>query len=144
MQMPQCSVLGRAPKRPHACRVFGLAVSVLFAAGFATRSDAQAPAFLVRDINPSEVVTFTFPEQFMPAGGVTFFAASLLASGGDRELWRTDGTPAGTVLVKARLTLSSHFDNNPLTKAITIMTAMTMRTTSAARRLARCGSCARK
>src|SRR5207247_10380157 len=38
------------------------------------------------------------PRQFVEAGGIVFFTADDGVNG--IELWRTDGTPAGTMLVK--------------------------------------------
>src|SRR2546428_1971648 len=56
-------------------------------------------ARLVKDIAP--VLTLaanSYPAQFVESGGVVFFTARDGANG--TELWRTDGTAAGTVLVK--------------------------------------------
>jgi ELWxxDGT repeat protein len=50
---------------------------------------------LVKDINP---VGASWPASFTPAGGRVFFTADDGMAG--RELWRTNGTPAGTVRVK--------------------------------------------
>lgn len=55
---------------------------------------------LVRDINPSGG---SYPVSLENVNGTMFFTASdgTLAGGGiDRELWKSDGTEAGTVLVK--------------------------------------------
>src|SRR4051812_7330089 len=53
--------------------------------------DAQ----LISDIGPASVGSD--PQDFTDVGGVTFFSATTPAAG--RELWRTDGTAAGTKLV---------------------------------------------
>src|SRR5215468_7700827 len=51
------------------------------------------PAYRVKDITPLD----SFPTSFTQVGATTFFSASD-ASG--TELWKSDGTPSGTVLVK--------------------------------------------
>jgi ELWxxDGT repeat protein len=53
-----------------------------------------AGAHLVRDINVSGD---SVPYEITPVGNVAFFAAT---GPGGRELWKTDGTEAGTVRVK--------------------------------------------
>ena len=62
------------------------------------RAHAQAPAYLVKDINVLPVVLSSEPGPFVTVGGTTVFSAFTPSSG--RELWTTDGTAAGTVLVK--------------------------------------------
>lgn len=59
---------------------------------------AQAPAYLVADLNthPAHAVS-SFPGDFAMLGGRAYFAATDAPHG--RELWRTDGTTAGTELV---------------------------------------------
>jgi ELWxxDGT repeat protein len=49
---------------------------------------------LVKDINPIPAVAGSNPEGYVAAGGVAFFNAEDSLTG--HELWRTDGTPAGT------------------------------------------------
>ena len=56
------------------------------------------PASLVKDINPSMTGSSSSPFEFTYVNGLTFFVARDLLRG--EELWRTDGTPAGTFLVK--------------------------------------------
>jgi ELWxxDGT repeat protein/cysteine-rich repeat protein len=57
---------------------------------------AQAAPYLVRDINTA-VVVGARPSGLTDVAGTLFFAASDRTSG--RELWKTDGTAAGTVRV---------------------------------------------
>src|SRR6185503_12775270 len=79
-----------------------LAWCLMGAAGLAlapaSRVDAQAPAFLVRDVNRESPLTASGPRSFLTIGQVTFFVAETPATGG--ELWLTDGTTGGTFLVK--------------------------------------------
>jgi ELWxxDGT repeat protein len=63
---------------------------------------ASAPALgltphLVKDINPTSVPGSSNPRRYVTVGGLTFFSADDGESG--RELWRTDGTAAGTFQV---------------------------------------------
>ena len=53
------------------------------------------PPRLVRDINLT--TAGSDPSQFTAVGDVGYFAATDISSG--RELWRSDGTAAGTTLV---------------------------------------------
>ena len=67
------------------------------------RSDGtQQGTVLVKDINTNTNINLgnisSFPNGFTDVNGVVCFAATDLAGG--TELWRTDGTAAGTVLVK--------------------------------------------
>src|SRR5262245_52744934 len=65
----------------------------------AAPADAQAPAFLVRDINAVPgAVESSSPQLLVQVGTTTFFTAWTPQTG--RELWRSDGTEAGTTLVK--------------------------------------------
>src|SRR5437879_1125330 len=50
---------------------------------------------LLKDINPSPLNSN--PAQFTPVGNATYFVAN---DGHGTELWKSDGTAAGTVLVK--------------------------------------------
>ena len=59
------------------------------------RSPAQLP-MLVKDINPGGGTSFPF--AFTDVNGTIFFGAR--DASGNRELWKTDGTAAGTKLVK--------------------------------------------
>src|SRR5436309_896858 len=61
------------------------------------RPDTQA--FLVKDIDDSfNTAAGSSPGPFVEAGGTVFFTANDRTSAG---LWRTDGTAAGALLVKA-------------------------------------------
>jgi len=66
------------------------------------RSDGTADGtFMLADIWAG--ANSSFPQSFTPSGGTAFFVASNgLGFGGapGRELWRTDGTPTGTAMVK--------------------------------------------
>src|SRR5262245_14742102 len=57
------------------------------------------PAQMLKDINTGPTsYSGSFPAGFVECGGVAFFTAFTLETG--RELWKSDGTEAGTVLVK--------------------------------------------
>ena len=76
----------------------GLVLTVLWLQGSLA---AAQPASLVKDIHtgllpPSD--RGSFPDQIVEAGGVIFFTASDRIHG--LELWRTDGTAAGTFLIR--------------------------------------------
>jgi len=49
---------------------------------------------LVKDINTVPAAASSNPQNFAPVGSTIFFSAS------GAELWKTDGTAAGTVLVQ--------------------------------------------
>ena len=69
--------------------------AVLFSAGPA---QGQVPALLVKDMNIETTGVSSNPIGFVTLGETTFFAASTASRG--HELWKTDGTEAGTVMVK--------------------------------------------
>lgn len=86
---------------------------LLFAAGFFTSAGSElwstdgttAGTRLVKDINPRTTFreNHSAPAEFTTiGGGIALFAATTagLPSSGNRELWRTDGTTAGTRRVK--------------------------------------------
>jgi ELWxxDGT repeat protein len=59
--------------------------------------DRTAPAtFLLKDIRPGAFSSF--PQQMVNVNGVIFFIANDGSTG--YELWKSDGTPSGTVLVR--------------------------------------------
>src|SRR5213596_2786294 len=61
------------------------------------RPDTEA--FLVKDIDDSfNTAAGSSPGPFVEAGGTVFFTAN---DGTSPGLWRADGTPSGTVMVKA-------------------------------------------
>ena len=53
---------------------------------------------LLRDLNTNLSKDSSDPRQFTEVGSLAYFVAKTVAEG--TELWRTDGTPAGTYLVK--------------------------------------------
>jgi len=63
------------------------------------RMERSAAPFMVKDINPGS--GSSYPDYLTDVNGTLFFTASDGASG--QELWRTDATEAGTVLVKRHL-----------------------------------------
>src|SRR4051794_33225168 len=65
-----------------------------------TSDGTQAGTLLVKDINPGAEgsTTYDYPSSPIAAGGRLFFAASDGAHG--TELWKTDGTDGGTVMVR--------------------------------------------
>jgi ELWxxDGT repeat protein len=56
------------------------------------------PAHLVKDIFNLPAAAGSNPQKFAQVGSTVFFAASDTANG--TELWKTDGTPGGTMLVR--------------------------------------------
>jgi ELWxxDGT repeat protein len=60
----------------------------------------QAPAFLVRDINADQPTLYSYePSQESEGAGPVFYYVANDGIHGN-EIWRTDGTPAGTFLLK--------------------------------------------
>ena len=87
----------RTPSRPSLI-LASVVLLLLWATALDLGAD-QGPARLIRDINrvPSGDMA-SFPAAFAQLGGITLFEAQTPETG--RELWRTDGTAAGTVLVR--------------------------------------------
>src|SRR5262249_58532624 len=70
----------------------------------------EAGTVLVKDINPGSAFGYGYgsrPYELTAVGGTLFFTADDGAHG--RELWKSNGTEAGTVLVK-----DNNPDNNPI------------------------------
>src|SRR3990172_5292878 len=65
--------------------------------GLASPAAAQR-AFQVKDINPVPEVTGSLPYSLVKSGAFVFFLADDGLNGG--ALWRSDGTGAGTLLLK--------------------------------------------
>lgn len=62
--------------------------------------EAAATVALVKDINPgASAFISSNPAQLVAIGDVLYFSATSTAFGGT-ELWKSDGTAAGTALVK--------------------------------------------
>ena len=57
----------------------------------------SAAPVLLKDVNPS--TASSFPREFADVGGTLFYAASEGGSAHE-DLWKSDGTPTGTVRVK--------------------------------------------
>ncbi|HJZ50149.1 MAG TPA: ELWxxDGT repeat protein, partial [Roseiflexaceae bacterium] len=84
--------------RPGAARL-GAALAVLVALAAVFSAHAAGPAQLVQDINTNlNPGPSSFPSEFETIGAVTYFAATDSSHGS--ELWKTDGTAAGTLLVR--------------------------------------------
>jgi ELWxxDGT repeat protein len=79
-------------------RTLAAAAFVTWLGAAALPASARGPAFLVRDIKTLPDALGSRPRDFVTVGGVAYF----FAERGREEpaLWRTDGTPAGTRLVK--------------------------------------------
>ncbi len=66
---------------------------LLVALALGANAAQGAEPYLVRDINQVPTPAQSFPGSFGAFGGVAIFAANV---GDERELWRSDGTEAGT------------------------------------------------
>ncbi|MBL0307321.1 MAG: hypothetical protein IPQ25_15210 [Chitinophagaceae bacterium] len=53
---------------------------------------------IAKDINTSALTESSAPNDMIEIGGTVFFSAYTFNRG--RELWKSDGTPGGTVVVK--------------------------------------------
>jgi trimeric autotransporter adhesin len=72
---------------------------------------ARAQLTLVKDISPGTDNLGSFPENFLVINNVAYFRA--LTSSDGEELWRSDGTAAGTVMVKNIYHTHPLQDSNP-------------------------------
>jgi ELWxxDGT repeat protein len=73
---------------------------------------------LVKDVTPGSVGTFNsndYTQQLATVGGSVYFCIST-GGGNYQDLWKSDGTPAGTTLVK-QMPLLNFGDNPHLTGA---------------------------
>src|SRR5262245_37843136 len=59
---------------------------------------SNTPPELPRDVNAVNISTGSLPAEFVNLNGVALFSAQTPAAG--KELWRSDGTSAGTWLVR--------------------------------------------
>ncbi len=89
----------RRAEKPRYARLSCAAV-LLVATWLGTATPASAgPAYLVKDVNTEpDPRTHSQPREWAAIGDVTYFAANDGIHG--MELWRTDGTTAGTWMVK--------------------------------------------
>src|SRR6188768_1419314 len=74
------------------------ALALLMFFALRTGAGGAAPPLMVKDINKVSVTMGSDPAGFAAAGTTVFFSAGDATHG--RELWRTDGTPEGTAMVK--------------------------------------------
>ena len=71
------------------------------------------PAYKVRELNPTFNAANAYPGYFVDLNGVALFTA---ISPAGRELWRSDGTAAGTLMVKDVFPGSTSSETNYLTR----------------------------
>src|SRR5205085_1262186 len=89
--------LRRRSFREHTLRM--LVVAVLIALAVGRSAYAANPAAQVKDINTGASAPIgSTPSHLVAVGSTLFFTADDGSRGA--ELWKTDGTPGGTVLVK--------------------------------------------
>jgi ELWxxDGT repeat protein len=68
------------------------------AVGLPVIAGTQTPALVANDFGSRSSLIRSHADQLVRTGGTTFFVADTPSTG--TELWKTDGTEAGTVLVK--------------------------------------------
>ncbi len=85
----------RSPILPWLARLGAVAISAAMVLMFAAPAKAGGAPMLVRDINPGGSSN---PTGLTNVGGTLFFAATDGSHG--RELWKSDGTTAGTRMVR--------------------------------------------
>ena len=100
MDLQAVATSARARRQLHAgLPAFGLGCQFLVAAFVSllavAEARAQAPAFLVKDINRQAIPLSSDPSGMITVPGRAFF----VVRGGPPALWTTDGTPAGTRMV---------------------------------------------
>ncbi len=80
-------------------RRYAMLIAVLLAMALGFPARAAGPAFLVKDINTTpDPHPDSSPHNMLAVGNAFYFVADNGNSGA--ELWKSDGTPGGTTLVK--------------------------------------------
>jgi ELWxxDGT repeat protein len=82
-----------------------LVAGALLIALLPAASRAQAPAFLVKDVNSEPEIFSSFPRELTTIGSGVFFVAT--TPGALQGLWRSDGTGGGTILLKSFTAVSN-------------------------------------
>ena len=81
------------------CLVISLFACMLLTGLWTAPAHAYTSVQLVKDINSGQLTaSFSTPQYLVEMGGVVYFSATHPAYG--TELWKSDGTAAGTVMVK--------------------------------------------
>jgi ELWxxDGT repeat protein/cysteine-rich repeat protein len=81
-------------------RILPTCLAGLFATLSLSPTHAQAPAFLVKDINHRPVFGSSNPHSFLAIGDTVFFIADVE---GENALWHSDGSADGTVRLTSHL-----------------------------------------
>lgn len=94
--------MARLPRRMLPATLYLALVCALLAPSFApprlVLADGQLGAHLIKDMNPgSDATPSSSPDKFITIGNTTYFVATDSSNG--REIWKTDGTAEGTILV---------------------------------------------
>jgi ELWxxDGT repeat protein len=106
-------------RQRYLIRICCLVMSLLFGSALVVPTQADGPLFLVKDINPAPNTSSipntngSIPNTFETISGTLFFQADDGVHG--NELWKSNGTNAGTVLVKDIVPGSDHSYNENLT-----------------------------